>query len=306
MSFGAVLEAPRPLHPTRLCGGPGRWALDFISARSDSDLFPPTPELQAIQPLRQQLLDSLTTPELQSLTLGPHRRFLVPKDEVSYRQATQQDPQDALILTLHAQRTDFAQVVAWIRPRPLSGGDSRDSRCQSPASTAATCLLSPTLSLAMKPIAQHREFPKNATVLLHDQASGLSGYRLMDGRTPPQDRADGYPARRVRSGHYACPENRGPVRNSADRPDGQDRTASCRLRPWGLPRILADVLATACGVAQDPGETHAQERIGISPCGWTPGHPHPVLGHRDLPARSSSVDPCRMTLKPRWRLGQIP
>jgi hypothetical protein len=75
------------------------WALDFISARSDSDLFPPTPELQAIQPLRQQLLDALTTPDLQSLTLGPYRRFLVPKDEVSYRQATQLDPQDALILT---------------------------------------------------------------------------------------------------------------------------------------------------------------------------------------------------------------
>jgi hypothetical protein len=75
------------------------WALDFISARSDSDLFPPTPELQAIQPLRQQLLDALTTPDLQSLTVGPYRRFLVPKDEVSYRQATQLDPQDALILT---------------------------------------------------------------------------------------------------------------------------------------------------------------------------------------------------------------
>jgi hypothetical protein len=75
------------------------WALDFISAKSDSDLFPPTPELQAIQPLRQQLLDALTTPELQSLTLGPYRRFLVPKDEVSDRQATQLDPQDALILT---------------------------------------------------------------------------------------------------------------------------------------------------------------------------------------------------------------
>ena len=55
--------------------------------------------MQAIQPLRQQLLDALTTPDLQSLTLGPHRRSLVPKDEVSYRQATQLDPHDALTLT---------------------------------------------------------------------------------------------------------------------------------------------------------------------------------------------------------------
>jgi hypothetical protein len=35
---------------------------------------------------------------------------------------------------------------------PLSGGDSRDSRCQSPAPIAATCPVSPAgLSLAMDP-----------------------------------------------------------------------------------------------------------------------------------------------------------
>ena len=30
---------------------------------------------------------------------GPHRRFIVPKDDVSYRQATQLDPQDTIILS---------------------------------------------------------------------------------------------------------------------------------------------------------------------------------------------------------------
>lgn len=72
------------------------WALEFIAASSDSDLFPPTPELQAVD--HGRFIDALADSDLESLKFGSYRRFLVPKDEISYRQATQLDPQDALVL----------------------------------------------------------------------------------------------------------------------------------------------------------------------------------------------------------------
>lgn len=106
------------------------WALDSVSAKSDSDLFPPSPELSAIQPHRQNLVDALTGADLQNLALGPNRRFLVPKDEVSYRQATQLDPQDAVVLTalihefgagIESRRVSNSQVFSY-RFRPSDNG----------------------------------------------------------------------------------------------------------------------------------------------------------------------------------------
>lgn len=98
------------------------WALDFITPSSDSDLFPPTPEFTSIQVLRQQFVDAVTGCEVKDLSLGVSRRFLVPKDEVSYRQATQLDPQDALTLTtlihqfgdrIEARRLPESQIYSY-------------------------------------------------------------------------------------------------------------------------------------------------------------------------------------------------
>lgn len=75
------------------------WALNAVAASSDSDLFPPTPEFKQAAGSPNGLLDALTSPELKDLEIGASMRFLVPKDDVSYRQATQLDPQDGLILT---------------------------------------------------------------------------------------------------------------------------------------------------------------------------------------------------------------
>lgn len=75
------------------------WAIEAIAKNSDSDLFPPTPEFGALVATSTRLVDELTQCELKDLPPGPSRRFLVPKDEISYRQATQLDPQDSLILT---------------------------------------------------------------------------------------------------------------------------------------------------------------------------------------------------------------
>lgn len=45
------------------------------------------------------ILDALSKPEIKDLGFGAALRFLVPKDELSYRQATQLDAQDGLVLT---------------------------------------------------------------------------------------------------------------------------------------------------------------------------------------------------------------
>lgn len=75
------------------------WALDAISAASDSDLFPPTPEIAAARDQGSDLVDRLTGPQIQAFLPGSTLRFLVPKDELSFRPATCLDPQDSLILT---------------------------------------------------------------------------------------------------------------------------------------------------------------------------------------------------------------
>src|SRR5262249_5513126 len=59
---------------------------------------------------------------LLEFTPGAHRRFIVPKDEVSYRQATQLDPQDSIILSsilfqfgdgIEARRLPSSQVFSY-------------------------------------------------------------------------------------------------------------------------------------------------------------------------------------------------
>ena len=75
------------------------WAIDSVAKDSDGDLFPKILEFHAIRAERTQLVNSLTSADLSSLSPGPSRRFIVPKDEMSYRQATQLDPQDSIILS---------------------------------------------------------------------------------------------------------------------------------------------------------------------------------------------------------------
>ncbi|VGO16320.1 hypothetical protein PDESU_04911 [Pontiella desulfatans] len=75
------------------------WAIDFVADHSDGDLFPKVPEMEAIRARRGEFVSLLEGKQLSSFKPGPSRRFIVPKDEISYRQATQLDPQDSLILS---------------------------------------------------------------------------------------------------------------------------------------------------------------------------------------------------------------
>ena len=75
------------------------WAIQSVAQHSDGDLFPKILEFEAIIDERTHLANILQGTDLSNLDTGPSRRFIVPKDEISYRQATQLDPQDSIILS---------------------------------------------------------------------------------------------------------------------------------------------------------------------------------------------------------------
>ncbi len=74
------------------------WAIDFLSKHSDGDLFPKMPEVAAAVARRAEISNTIANRQLKDFPAGVCRRFIVPKDEVSYRQATQLDPQDSILL----------------------------------------------------------------------------------------------------------------------------------------------------------------------------------------------------------------
>ncbi|EPZ5901485.1 hypothetical protein ACXQF3_001212 [Vibrio fluvialis] len=73
------------------------WAIDFLVDHSDGDLFPRILELQAISEQKTDFINLVENKPLNQLAPMPCRRFIVPKDELSYRQATQLHPQDSII-----------------------------------------------------------------------------------------------------------------------------------------------------------------------------------------------------------------
>jgi len=75
------------------------WAIDFVANHSDGDLFPKILEIEAIQALRSDFVKLIEGKDLSGFAVGAHRRFIVPKDEISYRQATQLHPQDSFLLS---------------------------------------------------------------------------------------------------------------------------------------------------------------------------------------------------------------
>jgi retron-type reverse transcriptase len=89
------------------------WALDFIHAHSDGDLFPKVLEVEAVATEKTHFVSQIAGGDLGNFPPGSCRRFIVPKDEVSYRQATQLDPQDSIILS--ALIYQFGQQIESLR-----------------------------------------------------------------------------------------------------------------------------------------------------------------------------------------------
>lgn len=75
------------------------WALTHLSTFGDSDLFPKPSELQPLLDLKDEFKALLTSREISQFAPNPARRFMVPKDELSFRRATQLSIFDSVILT---------------------------------------------------------------------------------------------------------------------------------------------------------------------------------------------------------------
>lgn len=75
------------------------WAIQFIQKHSDGDPLPRIVEFEAFLEKLDELSEKIRTINLSQLDTGAHRLFIVPKDELSYRQATQLDPQGSIILS---------------------------------------------------------------------------------------------------------------------------------------------------------------------------------------------------------------
>ena len=76
-----------------------RWSIDSINRHSDGDLSPFLPEISAIASDPGNLVKALANKPLTQFAPQPNRRFIVPKEGLSYRQATQLHPQDSILLT---------------------------------------------------------------------------------------------------------------------------------------------------------------------------------------------------------------
>lgn len=76
-----------------------KWAIEFTTRHSDGDIFPPLPEISAVDELRDNLTNSLASDHIEKIKPQPFRRFLVPRGDLSYRRATQLHPQDSILLT---------------------------------------------------------------------------------------------------------------------------------------------------------------------------------------------------------------
>jgi retron-type reverse transcriptase len=75
------------------------WAINFVKQHSDGDLFPKLLEIDAILEQKEEFIDLIAGKPLNQFEPKPCRRFIVPKDDISYRQATQLHPQDSIILS---------------------------------------------------------------------------------------------------------------------------------------------------------------------------------------------------------------
>ena len=75
------------------------WSIDFLEKHSDGDIFPKILELSAIFAKKDEFIQLVEGKPLTEFKPKPCRRFIVPKDEISYRQATQLHPQDSILLS---------------------------------------------------------------------------------------------------------------------------------------------------------------------------------------------------------------
>ena len=75
------------------------WALKHLVEEGDSDLFPAPFEIAVIKHCWSQMLPDLEKLDVENHNWNSGRRFVIPKEALAFRTATQLDPFDSLILT---------------------------------------------------------------------------------------------------------------------------------------------------------------------------------------------------------------
>lgn len=76
-----------------------KWALNYLHKFGDTDLFPRPIEIDALKAIETDAINTFEKIDLGNYSFGSARRFIVPKDEISYRTATQLDIIDTIFLT---------------------------------------------------------------------------------------------------------------------------------------------------------------------------------------------------------------
>lgn len=109
-----------------------QWAINHIYKESDNDLFPRPFELLVIKGEEQEVISRCKEIEIGSYKWKAARRFLIPKDNLSFRNATQLDLIDSILLGaithefgnhIEKKRIDVNEdIVFSYRFKPLSDG----------------------------------------------------------------------------------------------------------------------------------------------------------------------------------------
>ncbi|MBS1663651.1 MAG: RNA-directed DNA polymerase [Bacteroidetes bacterium] len=107
-----------------------QWSIRHLLKESDTDLFPMPPELAIIQSNETDLIAELLKIDIGAYKWNSARRFLVPKDDLAYRVATQLHPIDSIVLGaivyefgrfIESKRVNEDTVYSY-RFRPLTDG----------------------------------------------------------------------------------------------------------------------------------------------------------------------------------------
>lgn len=76
-----------------------KWAINHLTEFGDTDLFPIPVEYKIISQDKEYVFNTLKDIDIGNYKFNSSRRFMIPKDELSYRIATQLNPIDSILFT---------------------------------------------------------------------------------------------------------------------------------------------------------------------------------------------------------------
>lgn len=75
-----------------------KWAIKHLNNVGDTDLFPVPIEFSIVSELGSKAVKKISDIDLSNYDPGKNRRFIIPKNKIDYRVATQLDPLDSILL----------------------------------------------------------------------------------------------------------------------------------------------------------------------------------------------------------------